>query len=217
MMPKWTVLNIGAITRNKFWGERDDTSYRKIFCTSTIIETDTDIVMVDPSMEGDDMSYLLDSRCGLTCADVTKVFVTHTHGDHTVGMNSFLHAEWFMMPGEIAVLGKEKEQWKERFHPAGEEIAAGIKTIELPGHTPTLGGLFFDALEGRVLVAGDGVMTKDFFRHKMGYHNSQNPFLASKTLEMLAKTVDVIVPGHDNFFYVRDAEAMPKQEIIFTK
>jgi glyoxylase-like metal-dependent hydrolase (beta-lactamase superfamily II) len=217
MLPKWTVLNIGSISRNKFWGEREEKSYREIFCTCTLIQTDTDIIVVDPSMAGDDMAYLLDSRCGILPGDVTKVFVTHTHGDHTVGMDGFPHAQWFMMPGEIASLGKGQEQWQDRFIPAGDEIASGIGTISLPGHTPTLGGLIFNALEGRVVVAGGGVMTRDFFRHRMEYHNSQDPAVASQTLEMLANTADVIVPGHDNYFYVKAAEAMPKQEIIYTK
>ena len=219
MLPRWTVLNIGAITRNKFWGERESESYRHIYCTSTVIRTGAEVILVDPPMTGADMAYLLDSRCGLTFRDVTKVFITHTHGDHMQGLDEFPDAAWYMMPKELAAYSasSKNQQRAARVIPAGDEIAPGIKTIAIPGHTPGLGGLLFTAAEGTVVITGDGVMTRDFFRHRMGYYNSADPEAAAQSICHLATIADVIVPGHDNAFLVAAAQKDPLTEISYTK
>ena len=217
MLPRWTVITIGSITRNKFWGERDEKSYRSIYCTSTLIKNDNDIIMVDPSMEGEKMAEMLDFRCGLTPDKITKVFVTHRHGDHCAGLSCFPNAQWFMMPKELESGAADKEFKADRFTAAGEEISPGIHTIKLPGHTPGLGGLWFDAAEGRAVVTGDGVMTRDFFRRRMGYYNSADFEQASASIEKLIEFADVIVPGHDNYFMVKAAMADPEQEIVYSK
>ncbi len=219
MQPRWIVLNIGSITRNKFWGERESESYRHIYCTSTVIRAQSDIILVDPPMQGRDMEYLLDSRCGITPKEITKVFVTHAHGDHLLGIDMFPDAEWYMMPAELAAYkaSTRDAHSAERFNPAGEQIAPGITAIAIPGHTPGLGGLRFAAAEGTVVIAGDGVMTRDFFRHRIGYYNSADFAMASESIERLAGIADMIVPGHDNAFAVLAAEKDPIVEIRYTK
>ena len=209
MLPKWTVLSIGAISRNKFWGESDDKSHRNIYCTSTLIQTDTDIIIVDPSMQAYEMAWLLDFRSGLTLDKVTKVYATHFHGDHSAAMPFFPNAQWFMPPLEIDRV-EFSGYSKDRIIPARDEISPGINTIALPGHTPGLTGLWFDSAEGRVVVAGDGVMTRDFFRHRTGYYNSTDLQQAAASIDKLIDFADVIVPGHDNYFLVKAALSDPE-------
>lgn len=209
MSIKWTVLNMGCLSRNKFWGEHPDTAYRKAYCTSTVIEAGDDIIIVDPPMAGEGMCNLLDSRCGLAIKDITKVFITHTHGDHMEGLDAFPHAQWYLSPGEMKTLEKEP-RWNEKFIPAADEVAPGVRTIPLPGHTLALTGLVFNAAEGCIVVAGDGVMTKDFFQNKTGFHNSADMEQVAKTIEMLAEMADIIVPGHDNYFCPKTANFISK-------
>jgi hypothetical protein len=43
-------------------------------------------------------------------------------------------------------------------------------------------------------------MTRDFWRERQGYFNSADFALAAQSIEKLAQTGDLIVPGHDNYF-----------------
>jgi glyoxylase-like metal-dependent hydrolase (beta-lactamase superfamily II) len=53
-----------------------------------------------------------------------------------------------------------------------------------------------------VVIAGDAVMTRDFFAHRQGYLNSVDFPQASRTIEEIARIADIVVPGHDNYFLV---------------
>ena len=206
MLIKWTVLNIGAISRNRFWGEDDSRPYRKgVVCTSTVIVNGADVIVVDPPVAGEEMERLLDFRCGLKVGDVTKVFATHSHGDHIVGMECFPAAEWLMPQREFEAFKASGHALAAKFKPAGDEVSPGVRLLPLPGHTPGLAGLLYEAAEGRVAVVGDGAMTRDFFVHRAGYFNSVDFAEAARSIERLAGLADVVVPGHDNAFSVAAA------------
>jgi glyoxylase-like metal-dependent hydrolase (beta-lactamase superfamily II) len=51
-----------------------------------------------------------------------------------------------------------------------------------------------------VAVVGDAVMTRDFFDEKRGYFNSVDMGLSAESMKKLAKTADIVVPGHGNYF-----------------
>ena len=62
--------------------------------------------------------------------------------------------------------------------------------------------LLFECAGQKVVIAGDAVMTRDFFAHRQGYFNSVDFALAAQTIERIATIADVVVPGHDNYFSV---------------
>ena len=74
--------------------------------------------------------------------------------------------------------------------------------VPLPGHTMGSTGLLFDGPEGKVLVAGDSVMTREFFEHQKGYFKSESQAASTKTIQWISKHTDIVVPGHDNYFFV---------------
>lgn len=202
---KWTVLNLGNISRNLFWGEDKETPRRSAICTSTLLKIRNTLIIVDPPFADLEMADLLDRRTGLKAEDIDIVFMTHTHGDHTIGLGAFDRADYYMAKGEIEKIGEvelNKRPILKKLKPVGENLVPGIEAVILPGHTDNLTGLIFSATEGRVAVVGDAVMTRDFFVARRGYFNSIDFAAASNTITKLSQIADVIVPGHDNSFRV---------------
>jgi glyoxylase-like metal-dependent hydrolase (beta-lactamase superfamily II) len=55
----------------------------------------------------------------------------------------------------------------------------------------------------RVVVAGDAAMTRDFIRARDYYFNTADTEAAVWSIEEIATTADMAVPGHDNHFLIR--------------
>jgi glyoxylase-like metal-dependent hydrolase (beta-lactamase superfamily II) len=53
------------------------------------------------------------------------------------------------------------------------------------------------------VVAGDAVMTRDFLRTREYYFNTADPEAVVQSIEEIAATADVVVPGHDNYLLNR--------------
>jgi glyoxylase-like metal-dependent hydrolase (beta-lactamase superfamily II) len=206
-MMEFHILTIGHFSRNRFWGESDDRSYRDALCTSTLIRGGENIV-VDPSLPPEEMAKVLYDRSGLRPRDVSAVFITHAHGDHYMGLELFDQARWYMGPVDLAAM---KNSTNEKICKLAETIQAvdsgcleGIKTLPLPGHTPGMTGLAFDSVDGRVVVAGDTVMNRDFFRHRLGYYNAVDQEQNRQSILRIAEMADIVIPGHDNYFIAKN-------------
>jgi hypothetical protein len=84
---RWTVVTIGNLSRNRYWGEPDDKPLRDAICTCTLISGEGFELLVDPSLPARaDMAKELNRRTGLKPDDVTAVFVTQ---EHAVPMRDF--------------------------------------------------------------------------------------------------------------------------------
>jgi glyoxylase-like metal-dependent hydrolase (beta-lactamase superfamily II) len=186
-------------------GEADDRAYRNPLCTSVLIRTRNRAIVVDPSLQPAGMPSLLDRRPGLSIPEVDTVFLTHFHGDHRLGIDAFPQAEWLMAGEEISAWREDLPEYDgrrvlERLRAASAELAPDIALLATPGHTPNHYSLDLDAEGLRVVVAGDAVMTREFFLAREYYFNTADPDAALRSIEELAATADVIVPGHDNYF-----------------
>ncbi len=201
---EWTLLTIGHLSMNKFWGETE--RVRAPLCTTTLIHTSSGLVLVDPAVEPASMPQLLHDGAGLRSKDVRYVFVTHSHGDHWVGLEAFPHATWLMGEPEIAYwrsrAGDRERGLLERIRPADDEPLPGLRAVHLPGHTPGITSLLFGWRGRTVAVVGDTVMTEAHFRAREGHINSTDEEQARAAIDRLAREADVIVPGHDNAFAV---------------
>jgi len=93
---RWTIITIGNLSRNRYWGEPDDKPFRDVLCTCTLVIGDGFRLLVDPSLGARaDMAKELDRRTGLKLDDITAVFVTHEHADHSAGLEHFQKAAWY--------------------------------------------------------------------------------------------------------------------------
>ena len=200
-MNRFTILTLGCFSRNRYWGEEDAKSYRRALCTSTLIETPQGArILVDPAVSGAALAQVLDERCGLRPEAVDYVYVTHRHGDHYVGMADLPRAVWLAAPGDAGEIRRALPQHADRIFGAGAEIVPGVQVLPLPGHTPGLAGLLFASEDGMVAVAGDSVMTRDFFKDRRGYYNSADFAASARSIDLLMEKADIVVPGHGNYF-----------------
>lgn len=200
-MNRFTILTLGYFSRNRYWGEEDAKSYRRALCTSTLIETPQGArILVDPAVSGAALAQVLDERCGLRPEAVDYVYVTHRHGDHYVGMADLPRAVWLAAPGDAGEIRRALPQHAKRIFAAGAEIVPGVQVLPLPGHTPGLAGLLFASEDGMVAVAGDSVMTRDFFKDRRGYYNSADFAASARSIDLLMEKADIVVPGHGNYF-----------------
>ena len=199
------VLNIGQFSRNVFWGESESKSYRSAISTSTLIIGNINIV-TDPSLPPDIMAETLYNRSGLKPEAIDAVFITHAHGDHYTGVNCFPGADWYMSEIDLERMKDSKYLYErelaEKILPAKSGFIPGVELLPLPGHTPGTSAIIFDSADGRVAVCGDAAMTRDFFKARKGYYNSVDFEKASESIALLAKSADIVVPGHDNYFLV---------------
>jgi glyoxylase-like metal-dependent hydrolase (beta-lactamase superfamily II) len=89
--------------------------------------------------------------------------------------------------------------------PATGTILEAVDVVPTPGHTVDHHSLRFKCNGYSIVVAGDAVMTQDFWRDRQGYFNSVDREQVARTMEHLASMADIIVPGHDNYFLLKDA------------
>jgi glyoxylase-like metal-dependent hydrolase (beta-lactamase superfamily II) len=200
MVRRWDIVTIGNLSRNRYWGEEEGRAYRAAICTSTLISGDGFRLFIDPSLADEGvMAAELNRRTGLKLSDIDTVFVTHEHGDHHAGLRHFPNAEWLASAGTAeAVNGMGKYDKKLRI--AEGTILGSIGVVFTPGHTSYHHGLRFACDGLTVVIAGDAVMTRDFWKDRRGYHNSVDPERVSQTIDELGRLADIIVPGHDNYF-----------------
>jgi glyoxylase-like metal-dependent hydrolase (beta-lactamase superfamily II) len=202
-MFEFHVLTIGQFSRNKYWGELDTQAYRDAICTSTLVKGKPTII-VDPSLPPDEMAKVLYNRTGLRPDAVDIVFLTHSHGDHYVGIELFETAHWYISgidldamkkTGNPRVLGLTK-----KLEACGPGLIEGVEFISIPGHTIGTTGILFDTIDGKTCICGDAVMTRDFFINRQGYYNSVDFGESSESIKKMAGLADIIVPGHGNYF-----------------
>jgi len=203
MSLRWDIVTIGNLSRNRYWGESDDVAVRPAMCTSTLIRGENFCLLVDPPIgDAERMAAELDRRAGLKPADVTAIFVTHGHGDHLAGVQNFPDATWLAAP-DVAETLNEAGRFEKEFAPAAGRLFDALDVVATPGHTLDHHSLRFRCDGLSVVVAGDAVMTRDFWVHRQGFFNSVDFETAARTMDALAETADIIIPGHDNYFLVR--------------
>lgn len=202
MIHRWDIVTIGNLSRNRYWGEADAQPVRPALCTCTFVKGPDFRLLVDPSMaDRQAMDAELHRRTGLHLAEITTLFVTHAHGDHHAGLVHFSDADWFAAPAVAEAINRTG-QYHKQVIPAATRIVNTVDLVPTPGHTLDHHSLRFDCDDCSAVIAGDAVMTQDFWRHRQGYFNSADFDLAARTMDRLAAIADIIVPGHDNYFLV---------------
>lgn len=197
----WDIVTIGNLSRNRYWGESDDKPIRRAICTCTVISGDSFNLLVDPSLEDFSMMFEeLNRRTGLTPEKIDTVFITHQHSDHLAGLKHFENAKWLAASAVASGINKTGNL-KKIIEPSEDILFDTIEVLPSPGHTDDHHILRFDCQGMSVVIAGDSVPTKDFWKEKRGYFNAVDFNQSRKTMEHIESIADIIVPGHDNMFF----------------
>ena len=84
---------------------------------------------------------------------------------------------------------------------AEKSLFGAIDIIPTPGHTPDHQSLRFDYKGMSIVIAGDSVATKDFWDERRAYYNVLDLTESKRSMEKIDSIADIIVPGHDNYFF----------------
>lgn len=191
---KVTVLLEGYVQpiegRQLIPGMADDGA-RKVAGTVVLIQGENATVVADPGMVTD-RALIVDAlkNAGVSPEDVTHVFISHHHPDHTVNIALFPNAEvvdfWARYKGDM---------WSD--HADGYEIAPGIKVIRTPGHTEEDASLVVETTEGTYVLTHLWWLP-DMTPEKDPLASSQEQLDANR--KKVLAIADWIIPGHGKMF-----------------
>lgn len=165
---------------------------------------------------------------GVNVEDINIVFLSHLHYDHSVNVELFKRAdicvskkelEYFFSGRYISVGDNliptqiiNSVRGKIRAVEDGEEIAEGVKVVELPGHTPGTAGLLVD----NVIFAGDAVKNAwEFIWKKEPSPVFSDPQEAIANYDVVKNLASIVVPGHDTPFKItsKGVEYLEEQHV----
>ena len=164
---------------------------RHVAGTVALIRGEHAIVVADPGMVTDRALIVAAlAKEGVAPHEVTHVFVSHHHPDHTVNIALFPNAEvvdfWAVYKGDL---------WRD--HADGYAIAPGITVLRTPGHTEEDASLVVETAEGTYVLThlwwlDDMTPETDPIAWK------QDALEASR--RKVVAIADWIIPGHGNMF-----------------
>ncbi|MDR3085393.1 MAG: MBL fold metallo-hydrolase [Christensenellaceae bacterium] len=209
----YDVLVHGHLKWNRYFGESADAPPRgdPSTCSSVLLRgRDFDgrpyLLILDPTIRLSPEAYYFDlnRRTGLRPDAITHCFSTHHHFDHWHGLHYFPGAAWLTGEGNAALIAEASGVDRGRFNEVSGEFLPGLFALPLPGHTEALHGLAFCFRGKRVLVAGDAVMTKHHFDDRRTEFQPDETLQkrAGETLQNIAQSFDIVVPGHDNTLFL---------------
>ncbi|HJN92332.1 MAG TPA: MBL fold metallo-hydrolase [Dehalococcoidia bacterium] len=192
------------------------------FCAVLLVESEGRRILVDTAHVGrrTSLQTALQAR-GLTEGDIDLVFMTHAHWDHVQNFDLFPDAPLLLHPAERKYAAKPHvndwatPQWTgaavetHRIQEVseGDELAVGVAVIDLPGHSPGSMGLLVETEHGISGLTGDAMHTANVGltgKSPLVFYSSSQ---ANESIGKIMSASDVLFPGHDRPFRMKDGEA----------
>lgn len=191
------------------------------FCGVTLVRS-TKTILVDVSHNGRRALLLQElKRRGLRPQDIDLVVLTHAHWDHALNIDLFPNAEVLIHERErsyaqapdprdwatASYTGMILERHRLREVRDGDEIDAGVRILDTPGHTPGSIALLVDAEGGTAAITGDALPNARSALQGMPYLVFDDPVEARESITKIRAHATTIYPGHDRPFRL-DGEAL---------
>ena len=171
----------------------------------TLILAGTRKIVVDTGLE-DERKMIIDrlAKLGLSPEDVDLVINTHGHPDHC-GNNA-------IFTGARALSGEERgggrieglrEDTERGVLTEGDVVAPGVWIMATPGHTLDSISVVCESTR-RIVMAGDALPLMGNFLKWVPPRSHVDRELALKSMARIVKVADLVVPGHDSPFLVRE-------------
>ncbi len=169
----------------------------------TLILAQSKKIVVDTGLE-DEAEQILGRLAGLGLApeDVDIVVNTHDHPDHCG--NNFLFTRARILSGKVE--GKGERRLKE-----GDFVAPGVWTMETPGHTLESISVVCESTR-RIVMAGDALPLMGNYLKWVAPRLHVDRDLAMKSMARIVEVADLVVPGHDSPFLVREKTLATDQD-----
>ena len=201
------------------------------FCSIVLVEAGDRRILVDTGHVGRRRAiFEALAQRGLTVADIDAVLLTHTHWDHVQNFDAFPNATLLLHPDE--------RRYAQRPHPndwatppwtglaietarieevgEGQVIAEGVRVIELPGHSPGTIGLLAETEAGLAGITGDAVHSGPVALSGRTPIVFWNEAQANASVQRAVEVADIIYPGHDGPFRVRDGQVQYERPFELT-
>ncbi len=213
------MASIDILLPGYAWGTDSGTP---AFCSVILVESEGRRVLLDTAHVGRrvQLQEALAAR-GLAAADIDVILMTHAHWDHVQNFDAFPGVPMAIHPRERRyaqsphVNDWATPQWTGaaiETHPLqevveGDELAKGVRVIDLPGHSPGSIGLAVETDDGLAVLTGDAMHTAQVAvsgRSPLVFYNEPQ---ANESIAKAVAAGDVLYPGHDRPF--RLAEGRP--------
>jgi glyoxylase-like metal-dependent hydrolase (beta-lactamase superfamily II) len=214
----WRIVSIGTLASHPLWNESGLS--RTGHATTTVVKSDNEILLVDPSLPPQVIDARLQERWGFDLSAVTHVFLTSFDPDRRRTLHGLSHASWFMHEPEIAAATNAVQDELHRaegddelssllethldllsgFNAAPDTLLHGTKVdlFPLPGYTQGSCGLLLPTPSQTVLICGDTVATREHLAQASVLPNCIDIDLAQESFKECVEIADVIIPGRDN-------------------
>ena len=200
MLPRVFLLKAGSILRDQAGNILDARS------SVTLIESEKERIIVDTGQEGDGEVILKAlADLGLEGSDIDIIVNTNSHPDHCANNRLFSRAK--------TVYPKD-----------GELIAPGVRVLATPGHSPDSISVLVDAAiqqeDGtalatrRVVISGDALPTLGNFQKRVPPAVHYDRALAVASMNKIIAIADVVIPGHDRPFSVREGRSLKNCDLV---
>jgi len=167
------------------------------------------------------------AKIGWKCSDVDVLINTHLHYDHCGNNRLFSDAEIIIQKTEwenaYAPIENQKSYYlKElfsnislrytriRFADGETTVADGIKIIPTPGHCKGHQSVLVNTKEGVVCVAADAVNVLENIRENIAPSILSSSEQVFKSMELIRRTADFILPGHEPMIEKYQNSGFPK-------
>lgn len=156
---------------------------------------------------------------GLTPNDIDVTVATHVHWDHIQNLDLFFESPMLVHPLERRYAQQpHRNDWATpawtgamvETHPnivevdEGYEIEPGVRIIATPGHTAGSICVVADTDDGVAVVTGDVLHSAGIARAGQCSAVFWDPDQAKAAIARIVDMADIIYPGHDRPFRVRD-------------